>query len=46
MTGIADEKNVHAVGGQESGEHDDVSRSRELVLGWVVRGHVYDGVDI
>lgn len=37
---------VHVVGSQESSEHDDVGRSGELVFGWVVRGHVYDRVDV
>ena len=43
MTG---EGNVHVVCSQESSEHDKVGRSRELIFGWVVGGHVYDGVDI
>ena len=44
--GLADEKSVHVVGGQESRKHDDVGRSREMVIGWVVRGHVYNRIDI
>jgi len=36
IMGVTGTKNVHAVGSQEGGEHDNVGRSRELVFGWIV----------
>ena len=40
------EKNTHVVGGQESAEEKDIDGCRELILGWVMGGHVNNRVDI
>ena len=40
------EKNTHVVGGQESAEEKDIDGGRELILGWVMGGHVNNRVDI
>ena len=34
--GVADEEDVHVVGSQEGGEHENIGGSRELIFGWVV----------
>ena len=40
------EKNTHVVGGQEGAEEKDIDGGRELILGWVMGGHVNDRVDV
>ena len=40
------EKNTHVVGGQKSAEEKDIDGGRELILGWVMGGHVNNRVDI
>ena len=38
--------NVHVIRGKECSVKSDVCGRREFVFGGVVRGHVYDGVDV